>query len=100
MAAMGAAIVPVVRDRRGYQDYSTWQNFGTAQVWAECRESPELACEVVSQHVHRLGLINPSEQTSADITAGILVAQRGDFAPWLPPADIAKMFDWFKVRHA
>ena len=48
------------RDRRSYQDYSSWQSFGTANLWEEIEKMPHLAGEIIAQHLNKLLLKNPS----------------------------------------
>ena len=84
--------------RRAYQDWGSWQNFGTQDWWAEVQGNPNFAGEIVLQRFCKGGLINPSEQTSADLAAGILLAEHGRNAALLPVAAIDRMFDWVKVH--
>jgi hypothetical protein len=92
------AMAIVVRDRRGYQDYSTWLNFGTASLYEDIAASPNVSGELIAQHLHRLQLKNPSEQTSADVAAGILVATYGPAAGMLAQPQLQSTYDWFKAR--
>ena len=49
--------------QRPHQDSVAWPNFGTARIWDDARAEPALANEIVCQHVHALGCINPSKTT-------------------------------------
>ncbi len=82
--------------RRAYQDYASWQSFGTRAFWSEVSGSP-LAGEIVLQRLNQLGLINPSETCSADIASGIAVAMHGTAAALLPQTDVESIFHWVKV---
>ena len=86
------------RDRRAMQDYTSFPAFGTAAVWGDIAANPSLSIEVLCQHMHKLGLVNPSEPTSADIAAVALVAQWGPSASaLLAQADIDKAFSDVKA---
>ena len=79
--------------RRAMQDYTSWVGFGTAAMWADMQGTPALALEIACQHVSKLGCINPSEGTSAEVAATALVVQWGTSAlAMVSQADIDKMF--------
>ena len=84
--------------RRSMQDWSSWQNFGTQAFWAEVQSNPAFAGELILQRLCKGGLQNPSEQTSGDICAGILLATHGSNATLLPIAEVDRMFDWVKAH--
>ena len=88
----------LARSRRGYQDYSSWQNFGTASMWQEISATPQLAGELIARQLSQLKLRNPSEKTSADVTAGILAAMHNNAGVVVSQPQINSMFDWFKAR--
>ena len=87
-----------VRAQRLCQDYKAWQSFGTAKLWQEILESPELAAELLCQHISRLGLINPSERTSASLAAASLVAMHGpQAASVIRQTELDNMFKFVKA---
>jgi hypothetical protein len=65
--------------RRRQQDYVTFLNFLTADIWSQLEEHPQMAQEIVLGHLNRLGLICPTEPTYAYITA--VVAAIGNWHP-------------------
>ena len=68
-------------------------------MWGETENTPELSGEIICQHLHKLELRNPAEQTSAHVTAGILVAMHGPMAGhMLSVTEVNRHYDWFKVR--
>jgi len=84
--------------RREYQNYKNWDTYGTDAWWARVFEDPSIASELVAQRLHTLGLVCPSENTSADIAAGIVVLTHGTISSTLPAAEFDKVFIAFKVR--
>lgn len=86
--------------RRPYQDWVSWQNFGTLRFWQEVRENPGYAGELVLQRLCKGGLVNPAETTSASLATGILVATHGpQGCPLLPDAEVDRCYDWVKAHH-
>ena len=85
--------------RRGYQDFMSWQVFGTQSLWRDIRTSPALAHELIVQFLSvKLGLRNPSEQTSGDVASAIVVAMHGPVrAATMNDKDIQTMYDWVKA---
>ena len=90
--------VQVARERKPYQDYSTWQNFLCHVHWQAIARAPMTANEVVCSQLHALKLYSPSEQTSADVAAGIGVAMYGMRAALMPQEVANAIFDEFKAR--
>jgi hypothetical protein len=86
------------RVRRGYQDYSSWQSFGTEVFWHDVRENGAVAHEMVTQRLSDLNLQNPSESCSRLIAGGILVAVHGPRSKLLSASECDQMFAWFKAR--
>ena len=85
--------------RRPYQDYGSWTSMGTRPWWADMAANRELAGEYIAQRMSSMNCINPSEQSSADFTAGALVAQYGNAAGYILSKDqIESKFNWMKVR--
>ena len=88
-----------VARRTPYQDYSSWANFGTAALWREVSYTPLVAAELIVSHVSLLELRTPSEQTSADIAAGVMTAQHGPHMALAVSEDEAnRVYDWVKAR--
>ena len=85
-------------NRRDYQNYKAWDTYGTDAWWARVFEDPSLASELVAQRLHTGGLVCPSENTSADIAAGIVVLTHGTYSATLSAAECDKVFIAFKVR--
>ena len=85
-------------NRRVYQDYSAWQSYGTQAFWNDVRANPSLAGELVAQRLHIGGLQCPGESSSAEIAAGILVAQHGSSAAFIDDAEVERAFTSFKAR--
>ena len=86
--------------RKPYQDYSSWQSYGTGAFWKNIKDNPVLAGELIAQRLStKLGLKSPSEVCSADVTAGILVCIHGPGAGALcDVATVHRHFEWFKAR--
>ena len=61
--------------KRPLQDYGGWPSFGTQALWQQIAGSPELSLELVTQHLHALGLINPDKSTQKSIAAHIACAE-------------------------
>ena len=61
--------------KRALQDYGTWPSFGTMALWQQIADSPELSLELVTQHLHALGLINPDKGTQKSIAAHVACAE-------------------------
>lgn len=86
--------------RRAYQDYSSWQSYGTAAFWDEIEASPSLSGEMIcARLVKGLGAVNLSETCSADVASAILVATHGPtVAAFATDDEIRIMFQWTKAR--
>ena len=85
--------------RRSYQDYSSYQSFFCQHHWQTIGRCPQLAPQVFTTHLHALKLFLPSEQTSADVAAGIAVAQYGPTAgSALPPAVLNGIYEEVKAQ--
>ena len=78
--------------RRGYQDYLSWANYLRQCDWEGIKAKPYLAGEIIVTQMHKLGLKNPSEQTSASIAAGIAVAEHGERVRFLSHRDMTNTF--------
>jgi hypothetical protein len=69
--------------KRPMQDYGAWPSFGTQALWQQIAASPELSLELITQHLHALGLINPDKGTQKSIAAHVACAEtaalRGGF---------------------
>ena len=63
--------------RRDYQQWTSCHNFGTRDMWVSIASDPPCATEIFSAHLVKLGLINPSEPTSAWVTAIIATVVHG-----------------------
>jgi len=92
------ALAMATFNRREYQNFKKWDTYGTNAWWTRVFEDPSLASELVAQRCHTAGLVNPSEKTSADIAAGIIVLTHGTISSTLPAAECDKVFVAFKVR--
>jgi hypothetical protein len=92
------ALAMATFNRREYQNFKKWDTYGTNAWWTHVFEDPSLASELVAQRCHTAGLVNPSEKTSADIAAGIIVLTHGTISSTLPAAECDKVFVAFKVR--
>jgi len=90
------AMTTVVRSK--YQDFNSWESYGTTAFWTNAGANPMLALELVAQRVSLAGCLCPLETCSANITAAILVLKYGPLAPSLSDSDIAAEFNAFKVR--
>ena len=84
--------------RSQYQDFNSWESYGTTAFWTNAGANPMLALELVAQRVSLAGCVCPLETCSANITAAILVLKYGPLAPSLSDSDIAAEFAAFKVR--
>ena len=63
--------------RRDNQRWQSCHNFGTRDLWTAMTEDTSAACELFMGHLAKLGLINPSEPTSAWISAIVAAVQNG-----------------------
>jgi len=59
---------------------------------------PHLATEIAAGQLSHLKLVSPSEQTSADVAAGIVAAMYGQRTFMVSSVQINAIFDNFKVR--
>ena len=82
----------VIAARRSMQDWVTWRNYLLKDQWDEIGLRPSLAFEIILMHMHKLGLKNPSEQTSASLAAGIAAAQHGGRVQFLSAQDMKTTF--------
>ena len=63
------------------------------------QEFPQLAGETICQHLAcGLGLSSPSEDTSAIVAAGVVVAMYGVKATMVPQMEVDRVFLWVKAR--
>ena len=86
------------RTNRPLQDFLAWKSFGTARLWTDIQANPSLAGELLAQHLSSLGLVAPSEPTSADVASALVVAMFGPTAAGaIHEAEIRKQFLWFKA---
>ncbi len=99
---MSAAPAMPIKENKPLQDYHAWQGYGTAKLWADIIANPCLAPELIAQHMSKLGLVSPSEPTSAALAAAILVALYGPAAASvISNSEIQKHYDWIKaLRYA
>ena len=81
-----------VAARRGYQQFEAWLNYLCQHHWAEIRARPNLAGEIITTQMNKLGLKNPSEQSSAAIAAGIAAAEHGARVALLSAQDMTNIF--------
>ena len=94
------ATLAVVPRRQAYQDYMSWQSFGTGQLYSDIADQPALAGEYIARHLNLLLLRCPSEKTSADVAAAICVAMHGPVAAQLIPVRVLNdLYDWFKALY-
>ena len=92
---------PAMPDRRWYQYWPSWHNYGTKRFWERIAKEPWNALELIAQRLFRAGLECPAEATSADIAAAILVLQRGPAAAAMATTDeLTAILSAFKVRSA
>ena len=89
---MNAPGTVIVAARRSYQDFVAWLNYLCQCHWDDIKARPSLASEIIVTQMHRLGLKNPSEQTSASIAAGIAVAEHGERVQVLSASDMTHLF--------
>ena len=89
---MSAPGTVTVAARRSYQDFVAWLNYLCQCHWDEIKARPSLASEIIVTQMHRLGLKNPSEQTSASIAAGIAAAEHGERVRVLSASDMTHTF--------
>ena len=87
-----------VAARRGYQDYEYWKNYLCKGQWDEIEAKPNMAGEIIVTQMHKLGLKNPSEQTSAAIAGGIAAAEHGENVSLLSAQDMKKTFMFVKAQ--
>ena len=63
------------------------------------QEFPGLAGETICQHItRRLGLSAPSENTSAVVTAAVVVAMYGPRTAMVPQMEVDNVYNWTKAR--
>ena len=74
------------------QDWVTWRNYLCKAQWDEIALKPSLAFEIILMQMHKLGLKNPSEQTSASLAAGIAAAEHGEHVQFLSGQDMKTAF--------
>ena len=90
-------------NRRPLQDYTTWPNFGTRQLWSEMEQCPPMASEILCEYMHSLGLCLPTEPTSASIAAASAIAQYGNKVFWIHEGILSAIFKnvkaWFQKRN-
>ena len=92
---------PAMPDRRWYQYWPSWHNYGTKRFWERISKEPWNALELIAQRLFSAGLECPAEATSADITAAIVVLQRGPAAAAMATTEeLTEVFSAFKVRSA
>ena len=85
--------------RRPYQDYSSWQSYGTTAFWDELEATPCLAGELICQRLAKGGAVNLSETCSADVASAILVATHGPAVGAFATEDeIQPTCQWVKAR--
>ena len=89
---MSAPGTVTIAARRSYQDFVAWVNYLCQCHWNDIKARPTLAAEIIVMQMHRLGLKNPSEQTSASIAAGIAVAEHGERVRLLNQNDMTHTF--------
>ena len=82
---------------RGRQDYTNWKVYGTAAVWSEITENPPGACEVLCQHVSKLGAINPSEPSCASLASGVALATYGASCAALSDDELDRLYKKVKA---
>ena len=68
----------VAAKKRELQDYCSWPSYGTRYFWDRIADNPELAVELICQHVHTIGLINPTKETQRSLAACATAASTGD----------------------
>ena len=78
--------------KRPLQDYVSWPNFCTPLVWRDIRDNPELATEILCQHLNSLGLILPSKDTEKSIAAHAIAGEYGQFAASVSEEDAKRVF--------
>ena len=80
------------------QDWVTWRNYLFKAQWDEIGLRPSLAFEIILMHMYKLGLKNPSEQTSAAIAGGIAEAEHGENVSLLSAQDMKNTFMFVKAQ--
>ena len=61
--------------KRDMQDFVSWPNFSTPSMWRDIAARPELALELLCQHLNSIGLINPTKDTQKSIAAHVVTAE-------------------------
>ena len=79
--------------RRPTQDWNAFPNYLTAEVWTNMQACPFLALDMLCIHLNALGLINPTEPTSA-----LIAAAACSLSPHLQQPAIQAMFHLAKKR--
>lgn len=79
--------------KRPLQDYVSWPNFCTPLVWRGIRDNPELATEILCQHLNSLGLILPSKDTEKSIAAHAIAGEYGKLAASVSEEDATRVFN-------
>ncbi len=98
LAADKLLLKMMARNIRPLQDFCSWPSYGTASLWDEVRECPELATELMCQWVNGLGAINPTEPTSASIAAHAVAAQYGfPQCLWLSDGIVQEVYESVKA---
>ena len=78
--------------KRPLQDYVSWPNFCTPLVWRDITENPQLATEILCQHLNSQGLILPSKDTEKSIAAHAIAGEYGQFAASVSEEDAKRVF--------
>ncbi len=77
--------------KRPLQDYVSWPNFCTAVVWRDITDNPQLASEILCQHLNSLGLILPSKDTEKSIAAHAIAGEYGQHAASVSEEDVKRV---------
>ena len=78
--------------KRPLQDYVSWPNFCTAVVWRDITDNPQLASEILCQHLNSLGLILPSKDTEKSIAAHAIAGEHRQLAASVSEEDAKRVF--------
>ncbi len=70
----------------------SWPSFCTAVVWRDITDNPQLATEILCQHLSSLGLVLPSKDTEKSIAAHAIAGEHRQFAASVSEEDAKRVF--------
>lgn len=80
-------------DRRNMQRWQSCHNFGTRAVWTSMQQDPTAAIETFTAHMSKLGLIIPSEPTSAWIASIVAAIMYGTATETMEQGKLQYLYD-------